>query len=116
MTRETGLSDEVFTSMYVSGLKPEISEEVLLAKPATLMEAFSLTKAYESRYERIMSSGRLASRWPNKNSNQDSSTPNNVSKNLVAANSLGQIIGGVKETLQQNKTSMPVRRLTRNEM
>lgn len=33
MARMIGLSVEVFTTMYVSGLKPKTSEEVLLAKP-----------------------------------------------------------------------------------
>lgn len=36
---------------YVSGLKPSLQRELLISKPTTLAEAFSLAKVYEARAE-----------------------------------------------------------------
>lgn len=41
---------------------------------------------------------------------------NNFSKSVAIANSSGQRIGGVKQMLQGNKTSLPVQRLKPNKV
>lgn len=45
-----------------------------------------------------------------------SSMPSNLSKSVAVANSSRQRIGGVKQMLQGNKTSLPVQRLKPNKM
>ncbi|GKA29454.1 hypothetical protein Tco_0715699 [Tanacetum coccineum] len=47
----TNVSETLLISFYISGLKPSIQCELLVAKPATLGEAFFLARVTESRLE-----------------------------------------------------------------
>lgn len=47
----TGVFETHLISYYVSGLKPSLQRELLISKPASLGEAFSLARVYEARTE-----------------------------------------------------------------
>ncbi|XP_057788578.1 uncharacterized protein LOC131005584 [Salvia miltiorrhiza] len=49
MNKVTGVSESLLISFFVTGLKPDVRYELSFAKPATLMEAFALARAYEAR-------------------------------------------------------------------
>ncbi|GKC30486.1 ty3-gypsy retrotransposon protein, partial [Tanacetum coccineum] len=51
MNRATNVSETLLISFYISGLKPNLQRELLVVKPATLGEAFSLARVTESRLE-----------------------------------------------------------------
>ncbi|GJU18224.1 hypothetical protein Tco_1146190 [Tanacetum coccineum] len=49
--RVTGISKILIKSFYISGLKPALQIELLMARPTTLVEAFSLARMTEARFE-----------------------------------------------------------------
>ncbi|GJT23351.1 reverse transcriptase [Tanacetum coccineum] len=51
MNRVTDISENMLISFYISGLKPTIQRELLIAKPTTLGDAFSLARISEARLE-----------------------------------------------------------------
>ncbi|GJW67412.1 hypothetical protein Tco_0121836 [Tanacetum coccineum] len=51
MNRATNVSETLLISFYISGLKPNLQRELLVAKPAMLGKAFSLARVTESRLE-----------------------------------------------------------------
>ncbi|GKA88273.1 retrotransposon-related protein, partial [Tanacetum coccineum] len=51
MNRVTDISENLLISFYISGLKPTIQRELLIAKPTTLGDAFSLARITEARLE-----------------------------------------------------------------
>ncbi|GKB54930.1 ty3-gypsy retrotransposon protein [Tanacetum coccineum] len=51
MNRVTENSETLLISFYISGLKPNLQRELLVAKPTTLGEAFSLAKVTEARQD-----------------------------------------------------------------
>lgn len=51
MNKVTGISEQLLISFFITGLKPDIRRELLLSRPHTLMETFSLARAYEARVE-----------------------------------------------------------------
>ncbi|GKE78358.1 ty3-gypsy retrotransposon protein, partial [Tanacetum coccineum] len=51
MNRVTGISENLLISFYVSGLKPNLQRELLVAKPTSLGDAFSLARVTEARLE-----------------------------------------------------------------
>ncbi|GJY00541.1 ty3-gypsy retrotransposon protein [Tanacetum coccineum] len=51
MNRVTDISETLLISFFISGLKPTLQRELLVAKPTTLGEAFSLAKVTEAQLE-----------------------------------------------------------------
>nr|GEV56887.1 reverse transcriptase domain-containing protein [Tanacetum cinerariifolium] len=51
MNRVTDISETLLISFYISGLKPTIQRELLITKPTTLGDAFSLARITEARLE-----------------------------------------------------------------
>ncbi|GJR01955.1 ty3-gypsy retrotransposon protein [Tanacetum coccineum] len=51
MNRVTDVSEALLISFYVSGLKPAIQRELLVSKPASLGDAFSLARVTEARLD-----------------------------------------------------------------
>lgn len=51
MNKVTGVTEKQLISCFISGFKPQLSGEVRLAKPESLLEAFNLAKEYTSRTE-----------------------------------------------------------------
>nr|GEW52248.1 hypothetical protein [Tanacetum cinerariifolium] len=51
MNRVTDISENLLISFYISGLKPTLQRELLVAKPTSLGEAFSLARVIEARLE-----------------------------------------------------------------
>nr|GEY59177.1 retrotransposon Gag protein [Tanacetum cinerariifolium] len=51
MYRFTDILENLIISFYISGLKPTIQRELLIAKPITLGDAFSLARIIEARLE-----------------------------------------------------------------
>ena len=51
MNKVTGISEQLLISFFITGLQPNIRREMMLTRPATLMEAFALARAYEARSE-----------------------------------------------------------------
>ncbi|GJU34995.1 ty3-gypsy retrotransposon protein, partial [Tanacetum coccineum] len=51
MNRVTNISDDLLISFYVSGLKPNLQRELLVSKPTSLGDAFSLARVTEARLE-----------------------------------------------------------------
>nr|GEV69837.1 hypothetical protein [Tanacetum cinerariifolium] len=49
MNRVTDISETLLISFYISGLKPNLQRELLVAKPATLREVFALVRVMEAR-------------------------------------------------------------------
>ncbi|GKA19751.1 ty3-gypsy retrotransposon protein [Tanacetum coccineum] len=49
MNRVTDISEALLISFYISGLKPNLQHELLVAKPATLGEVFALACVTEAR-------------------------------------------------------------------
>ncbi|GKB29882.1 ty3-gypsy retrotransposon protein, partial [Tanacetum coccineum] len=49
MNRVTNISDDLLISFYVSGLKPNLQRELLVLKPTSLGDAFSLARVTEAR-------------------------------------------------------------------
>nr|GLL25459.1 uncharacterized protein LOC109154292 [Ipomoea trifida] len=62
LNKVSGISEPVLISMFIAGLKHELQQDLLLAKPTSLEEAFSLAKTYESKYELLLSTPKWASR------------------------------------------------------
>ncbi|GKE62356.1 hypothetical protein Tco_1512723 [Tanacetum coccineum] len=53
INRVTGISESLLTTIYISGLKVALQIELLRARPTTLVEAFSLARIIEARFEAI---------------------------------------------------------------
>ncbi|GKD31965.1 hypothetical protein Tco_1242743 [Tanacetum coccineum] len=51
MNRVTDIPENLLISFYVSGLKPNLQRELLVAKPTSLGDAFSLARVTEARLE-----------------------------------------------------------------
>ena len=51
MNRVTDISETLLISFYISGLKPNLQRELLVSRPITLGEAFSLARITEARLE-----------------------------------------------------------------
>ncbi|KAL9448567.1 hypothetical protein AB3S75_015948 [Citrus x aurantiifolia] len=63
MNRVTGISEPLLISFFITGLKPDIRRELLLARPSSLMEAFALACAYEARAEEAKQGQRFVQKW-----------------------------------------------------
>ena len=48
MNKVTGISEQLLISFFITGLRPHIRREMLLTRPATLMETFHLARTYEA--------------------------------------------------------------------
>lgn len=46
-SRAHGVSKDSLKEMYISGLRPEILEKLILARPETITEAFAIANIYE---------------------------------------------------------------------
>ncbi|KAH7675005.1 Retrotransposon gag domain-containing protein [Dioscorea alata] len=53
MNTVTGISENLLISFFIAGLRPHLQREMLLQRPTTLMEAFSLARAYEARHDEV---------------------------------------------------------------
>jgi hypothetical protein len=51
MNRVTGISNTLLISFYISGLKLSLQRELLVAKPMSLRDAFSLARVTKARLE-----------------------------------------------------------------
>ncbi|KAH7672098.1 Retrotransposon gag domain-containing protein [Dioscorea alata] len=51
MNLVTGIPEHLLISVFIAGLRPHLRREMLLQRPTTLIATFSLTRAYEARYE-----------------------------------------------------------------
>ncbi|GJS49281.1 ty3-gypsy retrotransposon protein [Tanacetum coccineum] len=51
MNRVTEIPEKLLISFYISGLKPALQRELLVSKPTTLGDAFSLARVTEARFE-----------------------------------------------------------------
>ncbi|GKG62076.1 hypothetical protein Tco_0631980, partial [Tanacetum coccineum] len=51
MNRVTDVSEGLLISFYIFGLKPVIQRELLVSKPASLGDAFSLARVTDARLE-----------------------------------------------------------------
>ncbi|GKB73615.1 ty3-gypsy retrotransposon protein [Tanacetum coccineum] len=51
MNRVTDISENLLISFYVSGLKPNLQRELLVAKPTNLGDAFALARVTEARLD-----------------------------------------------------------------
>nr|GEX53786.1 class II heat shock protein [Tanacetum cinerariifolium] len=60
INRVTRISESLFTSFYISGLKVTLQIELLGARPTTLGEAFSLARITETRFEDEQSASAIA--------------------------------------------------------
>ncbi|GJZ71172.1 reverse transcriptase domain, reverse transcriptase zinc-binding domain protein [Tanacetum coccineum] len=58
MNRVTDISENLLISFYISGFKPTLQRELLVSKPTSLGEAFSLARVTEARLE---------DQWPTSN-------------------------------------------------
>ena len=50
MNHVTDISEALLISFYISGLKPNLQRELLVAKPKTLGEVFALARVTEARF------------------------------------------------------------------
>lgn len=66
MNKVDGISEPLLISLFISGLKSDIRRELSFSKPNTLMEAFSLAKAYEARLEKTRAESKVGFREPYK--------------------------------------------------
>lgn len=64
MNQVTGISEPLLTSFFVSRLKLNLKREVMMAKPKSLMEAFSLALDNEARFEELVKKSQAMTRWP----------------------------------------------------
>nr|GFB91550.1 myosin heavy chain-related protein [Tanacetum cinerariifolium] len=53
INRVTGISESLLKTIYISGLKVALQIELLRAKPTTLVEALSLARIIDTRFEAI---------------------------------------------------------------
>ena len=51
MNRVTGISESLVISFYISGLKPTLQRELLVSKPSSLGDVFSLARVTEARLD-----------------------------------------------------------------
>ncbi|XP_019157662.1 PREDICTED: uncharacterized protein LOC109154292 [Ipomoea nil] len=63
LNKVTGISEEMLISMFIAGLKPYLEQELLLAKPATLEEAFALAKMFAGKHELLQQPNRPRQQW-----------------------------------------------------
>ncbi|GJZ93689.1 hypothetical protein Tco_0665892 [Tanacetum coccineum] len=53
MNRVTDIPDSLLISFYISGLKLNLQHELLVSRPTTLGDVFSLARIIEARFEAI---------------------------------------------------------------
>ncbi|GJS70141.1 class II heat shock protein [Tanacetum coccineum] len=53
MNRVTNIPDSLLISFYISGLKLNLQHELLVSRPTTLVDAFSLARIIEARFKAI---------------------------------------------------------------
>lgn len=63
MIRVSGISQELLETMFIAGLKPLIRQELQMNMPVTLLDAFAIAKAQETKLENLQSVARTSSRW-----------------------------------------------------
>lgn len=63
MNRVTGVSQDLLISMFIGGLKPLLKQELLLHRPPTLLEAFTIAKLHETRLDSYQQVPRPPPRW-----------------------------------------------------
>ncbi|CAH9060569.1 unnamed protein product [Cuscuta epithymum] len=51
MNKVTGIQESLLISFFIGGLRPNLKRELLISAPQTLLEAFKLAKAFETRHE-----------------------------------------------------------------
>ncbi|GJT38757.1 hypothetical protein Tco_0938622 [Tanacetum coccineum] len=54
MNKVTDIPDSLFISFYISGLKLNLQHELLVSRPTTLGDAFSIARITEARFEAIV--------------------------------------------------------------
>ena len=64
MNRVTDISESLLISFYISGLKPMLQRELLVAKPTSLGDAFSLARVTEARLDDQGTSRAIATSSP----------------------------------------------------
>ncbi|CAA0808710.1 Unknown protein [Striga hermonthica] len=69
MNKVEGVTEQILISIFIAGLKNEIQQDLLVARPTTLDEAFSLSRLFESRQTTRHLEQRVTTRWPGQNSN-----------------------------------------------
>ncbi|RVX04915.1 Retrovirus-related Pol polyprotein from transposon 297 [Vitis vinifera] len=84
MNKFTGISESLLISFFITGLKSDIRRELLSQRPSTLMEAFALARAYETRCEEIKQSARPWHKWSSSNA-ANTSTVSSTRQHAVTA-------------------------------
>ena len=128
MNKVTGISEPLLISFFITGLKSDIRRELLFSRPSTLMEAFALARAYETRCEEIKQSARPWHKWSSSNA-ANTSTVSSTRQHVVTAVSTGPFQTttpapasppttiGHKQTPPIAPTpALPIRRLTPTEL
>ena len=128
MNKVTGISEPLLISFFITGLKSDIRRELLFSRPSTLMEAFALARAYETRCEEIKQSARPWHKWSSSNA-ANTSTVSSTRQHVVTAVPTGPFQTttpapasppttiGHKQTPPIAPTpALPIRRLTPTEL
>ncbi|RVW71121.1 Transposon Tf2-12 polyprotein [Vitis vinifera] len=128
MNKVTGISEPLLISFFITGLKSDIRRELLFSRPSTLMEAFALARAYETRCEEIKQSARPWHKWSSSNA-ANTSTVSSTRQHVVTAVPTGPFqtttpapasppttIGHKQTPPIAPAPALPIRRLTPTEL
>ncbi|CAI8597682.1 unnamed protein product [Vicia faba] len=78
MNKVNGISESLLIRFFITGLKKHLRRELQFHRPVTLMEAFSMARAYEARFDDTSAVGKPWSRGP-----QHSPGPHNQPNSLT---------------------------------
>nr|DAD39264.1 TPA_asm: hypothetical protein HUJ06_013587 [Nelumbo nucifera] len=68
MNRAAGISESLLISFFISGLKPLLQRELLIARPKSLNKVFSLACLFEDKYEASQMPYPSGPRWQQRSS------------------------------------------------
>ncbi|CAA0831943.1 Unknown protein [Striga hermonthica] len=69
MNKVEEVTEHILISIFIAGLKNEIQQDLLVARPTTFDEAISLFRLFKSRQTARYLEQRSTTRWPGRNSN-----------------------------------------------
>ncbi|PNX81441.1 retrotransposon-related protein [Trifolium pratense] len=117
MNKVNGISESLLISFFITGLKKHLRRELQFHRPATLMEAFAMARAYEARFEDTPAMGKPGSRGPH---NQPSSLTNPTQPinnqtnrpNPILHNSSNNTASSLPPLLPTPHSNLPVRNIS----
>jgi len=127
MNKVTCISESLLISFFITGLKKHLRRELQFHRPATLMEAFTMARAYEARFDDTPATGKPWSRGPQHSTSQhnQSSSITNLSQpinnqtnrpNPDSHNSSKNITSSLPPLLPTPHPNLPVRNIPSAEL